>query len=105
LQFDDHNRDSGRTHYEPGFNNSEQLRDERVLRQSQDHLPYHQWKKAESKFELMHTTTRESVLELALATADDPSLARHFKDAADAYEGAPVTTKNAPIGSITLLPS
>ena len=64
-------------------------------------LLYHQWKKAESKFELMHTTTRESVLELALATADDPSVARHFKDAADAYEGAPVTTKNAPIGSIT----
>jgi hypothetical protein len=64
-------------------------------------LLYHQWKKAQSKFQLMHTTTRESVLKLPRATADDPSVAGHFKDAADAYEAAPATTKNAPIGSIT----
>lgn len=62
---------------------------------------YDQWKKSENKFDLFHTTDRAIALELALATADDPAVSAHFKDAADIYEKAPVTTKNAPIGSIT----
>jgi hypothetical protein len=51
--------------------------------------------------ELFHTTDRAIALELALATADDPVASGHFKDAADIYDEAPATTKNAPIGSIT----
>jgi hypothetical protein len=57
--------------------------------------------KSEQKFELFHTTDRTIALELALATADDPVVSGHFKDAADIYEKAPAAPRNAPIGSIT----
>jgi hypothetical protein len=60
----------------------------------------HQWQKSQNLWQL-HTIDHEIALNLALATAADPALSGRFQHAADIYATAPVSPKNAPIGSIT----
>jgi hypothetical protein len=61
---------------------------------------YHQWQESQNLWQL-HTIDHEIALNLALATAVDPALSIRFKDAAEIYATAPVSPKNAPIGSVT----
>lgn len=62
---------------------------------------YKQWNKTSDDFAKMHTTNQEIALKLALATAGDPSISAHFKEAADAYAKAPPAPANVPIGSVS----